>query len=201
MDRFAESIAGLDVCIINKPTAAAIARGFDEKGKSESNELIYDMGGDTCDVEHGSFGVKMMAGDNHSAAEDFDNPILDVCAQNFKMENRGEVTLEKGRLEEMIADYSRKSRGLVEKCLCDGTNEVEADRKGIRYFNSNVQCGVLHVCGGKHMCRTPGTDGMDRTALHRESRHGEVNRGEHTTEQAQRQQMAKMARQVWSSVE
>ena len=37
--------------IINEPTAAAIAYGLDKKGGSETNVLIFDLGGGTFDVQ------------------------------------------------------------------------------------------------------------------------------------------------------
>ena len=60
-------IAGLNVLrIINEPTAAAIAYGLDKKkgDTSESNVLIFDLGGGTFDVsiltiEDGIFEVKL----------------------------------------------------------------------------------------------------------------------------------------------
>jgi heat shock protein 1/8 len=66
-------IAGLNVLrIINEPTAAAIAYGLDKKKASttESNVLIFDLGGGTFDVsiltiEDGIFEVKATAGDTH----------------------------------------------------------------------------------------------------------------------------------------
>ena len=61
-------IAGLNVLrIINEPTAAAIAYGLDKKkgDTSESNVLIFDLGGGTFDVsiltiEDGIFEVKLL---------------------------------------------------------------------------------------------------------------------------------------------
>lgn len=43
-------IAGLNVaCIINEPTAVAIAYGLDKKG-GEKNIVVFDLGGGTFDV-------------------------------------------------------------------------------------------------------------------------------------------------------
>merc|ERR1719384_1533330 len=75
----AGAISGINVLrIINEPTAAAIAYGLDKKkGKgSESNILIFDLGGGTFDVsiltiEDGIFEVKSTAGDTHLGGEDF----------------------------------------------------------------------------------------------------------------------------------
>jgi len=91
----AGSIAGLNVLrIINEPTAAAIAYGLDKKSSSETNVLIFDMGGGTFDVsiltiEDGIFEVKATAGDTHLGGEDFDNRVVDHCMQEFKRKNRG----------------------------------------------------------------------------------------------------------------
>merc|ERR1712038_1105824 len=76
-------ISGLNVLrIINEPTAAAIAYGLDKKGQSESNVLIFDLGGGTFDVsiltiEEGVFEVKSTAGDTHLGGEDFDNRMVE----------------------------------------------------------------------------------------------------------------------------
>jgi heat shock protein 1/8 len=67
----AGAIAGLNVmCIINEPTAAAIAYGLANKTKKEMNVLIFDLGGGTFDVsllsiDEGVFEVKATAGDTH----------------------------------------------------------------------------------------------------------------------------------------
>ena len=67
----AGTIAGLEVIrIINEPTAASLAYGFDKSGQGEKNILIYDFGGGTFDlslitVDDGIFEVKATAGDGH----------------------------------------------------------------------------------------------------------------------------------------
>lgn len=64
-------IAGLEVLrIINEPTAAAIAYGFDKNEKDEKNILICDIGGGTTDfsiltLDNGIYEVKATRGDNH----------------------------------------------------------------------------------------------------------------------------------------
>jgi heat shock protein 1/8 len=74
--------------IINEPTAAAIAYGLDKKGTGEKNVLIFDLGGGTFDVsllsiDDGIFEVKATAGDTHLGGEDFDNKIVEYCANEF----------------------------------------------------------------------------------------------------------------------
>lgn len=74
--------------IINEPTAAAIAYGLDKKNLKESNVLIFDLGGGTFDVtlltiDKGVFEVKATAGDTHLGGEDFDNRLVNYCANEF----------------------------------------------------------------------------------------------------------------------
>mmetsp|Transcript_142300 Transcript_142300/g.201353 ORF Transcript_142300/g.201353 Transcript_142300/m.201353 type:complete len:194 (+) Transcript_142300:353-934(+) len=86
----AGAIAGLKVLrIINEPTAAAIAYGLDKNHKGERNVLIFDLGGGTFDVslltlDEGVFEVKATAGDTHLGGEDFDNKLVEYCANDFK---------------------------------------------------------------------------------------------------------------------
>lgn len=85
----AGAIAGLNVLrVINEPTAAAIAYGLDKKNEGEKNVLIFDLGGGTFDVslltlDGGFFEVKATAGDTHLGGEDFDNKLVDYCANDF----------------------------------------------------------------------------------------------------------------------
>lgn len=81
-------IAGLEVLrIINEPTAAALAYGFD---KSESKTIaVYDLGGGTFDISileigDGVFEVKSTNGDTFLGGEDFDMRILDYLNSEFK---------------------------------------------------------------------------------------------------------------------
>ena len=85
----AGKIAGLEVLrIINEPTAAALAYGFDKK-TGNKNIAIYDLGGGTFDVSilelgDGVFEVKSTNGDTNLGGEDFDNAILDFLISEFK---------------------------------------------------------------------------------------------------------------------
>ena len=84
-------IAGLEVLrIINEPTAAALAYGFD---KSENKTIaVYDLGGGTFDVSileigDGVFEVKATNGDTFLGGEDFDMRILDYLVTEFKKDS------------------------------------------------------------------------------------------------------------------
>src|SRR5690349_20996962 len=86
----AGKIAGLDVKrIINEPTAAAIAYGFDRKGKNNERIVVYDLGGGTFDVSilelsDGVFSVRAVGGDTHRGGEDFDDAVIDYLARKFQ---------------------------------------------------------------------------------------------------------------------
>jgi molecular chaperone DnaK len=84
-------IAGLEVLrIINEPTAAALAYGFDKSGSKTI--AVYDLGGGTFDVSileigDGVFEVKATNGDTFLGGEDFDNRILDSLTEEFQKES------------------------------------------------------------------------------------------------------------------
>ena len=84
----AGEIAGLKVKrIINEPTAAALAYGFDKK-KNEKI-AVYDLGGGTFDISILEVGddtveVKSTNGDTHLGGDDFDQKIISWILDEFK---------------------------------------------------------------------------------------------------------------------
>jgi molecular chaperone DnaK len=88
----AGAIAGLNVLrIINEPTAAALAYGFD-KGKKEEKIVVFDFGGGTFDVSVLEVGdsvieVKSTDGDSHLGGKDIDQKIINFLADEFKKES------------------------------------------------------------------------------------------------------------------
>jgi len=84
----AGQIAGLDVKrIINEPTAAALAYGF-EKKKGEKI-AVYDLGGGTfdisiLDVSSDTVEVKSTNGDTHLGGDDFDQRVITFIIEQFK---------------------------------------------------------------------------------------------------------------------
>ena len=87
----AGQIAGLDVKrIINEPTAAALAYGFNKK-KNEKI-VVYDFGGGTFDVSVLEIGddvieVKSTDGDSHMGGGDIDRKIITWIAEEYKKES------------------------------------------------------------------------------------------------------------------
>ncbi len=84
----AGQIAGLEVKrIINEPTAAALAYGFDKKNGQKI--VVYDLGGGTFDVSvldisADTVEVKSTNGDTHLGGEDFDQRIINWIIDEFK---------------------------------------------------------------------------------------------------------------------
>ena len=86
----AGQIAGLDVKrIINEPTVASLAYGFDKKANEKI--VVFDLGGGTFDVsilEVGDNVVEVRAtnGDTFLGGEDFDQRVINYLVEEFKKE-------------------------------------------------------------------------------------------------------------------
>ena len=84
----AGKIAGLEVKrIINEPTAAALAYGFDND--TDQKILVYDLGGGTFDVsiiETGNGVIEVLStnGDTNLGGDDFDKAISDWMVSEFR---------------------------------------------------------------------------------------------------------------------
>lgn len=94
--RDAGKIAGLDVKrIINEPTAAALAYGFNKK--KDEKVVVFDFGGGTFDISvlevvmaegnEGSIEVRSTDGDAHLGGKDIDQKIIDWLATEFQKES------------------------------------------------------------------------------------------------------------------
>ncbi|MFH1956205.1 MAG: molecular chaperone DnaK [Patescibacteria group bacterium] len=92
----AGEIAGLKVKrIINEPTAAALAYGFNKKKNEQI--IVYDFGGGTFDVSVLEVGddvieVKSTDGDTHLGGDDFDQKIITWIVEEFKKENGVDIS-------------------------------------------------------------------------------------------------------------
>ncbi len=84
----AGEIAGLNVKrIINEPTAAALAYGFDKK--KDEKVAVYDLGGGTFDISilevaEDTVEVKSTNGDTHLGGDDFDQRIISWILDEYK---------------------------------------------------------------------------------------------------------------------
>jgi molecular chaperone DnaK len=89
-------LAGFDVKrIVNEPTAAALAYGFNRG--LDQKVLVYDLGGGTFDVSvlhlaGNVFEVLATGGDTFLGGTDFDNRIMEYVLDRFREENKVDLT-------------------------------------------------------------------------------------------------------------
>lgn len=101
----AGKIAGLDVKrIINEPTAAALAYGFDKK--KSGTVAVFDFGGGTFDISileinDGVIEVKSTNGDTHLGGDDIDNQLINYFVDEFKKENGIDLRQDKMALQRL----------------------------------------------------------------------------------------------------
>ena len=106
-------IAGLDVLrIINEPTAASLAYGFERK--SNETILVFDLGGGTFDVSvlevgDGVFEVLSTSGDTHLGGDDFDKRIVEFLAAEFKKQEGIDLLKDKQALQR-LTEASEKAK-------------------------------------------------------------------------------------------
>ena len=110
----AGEIAGLKVLrIINEPTAAALAYGFD-KSKKEQKILVFDLGGGTYDVsllEMGEGVVEVLAtnGDNNLGGDDWDDALVAHIVNTFKASNGIDLSKDKMAMQR-IREAAEKAK-------------------------------------------------------------------------------------------
>lgn len=135
----AGKIAGLDVKrIINEPTAAALAYGFN-KNKNEKI-AVFDFGGGTFDVSILEVGddvieVKSTDGDSHLGGKDIDQKIMNWLAEGFQKENG--VDLRKDPLARQRLDDA------AEKAKIELSTAVETEIN--IPFVSSGEAGPMHL--------------------------------------------------------
>jgi molecular chaperone DnaK len=136
----AGKIAGLEVLrIINEPTAAALAYGFD---KNEGKTIaVYDLGGGTFDVSileigDGVFEVKATNGDTFLGGEDFDSRIIDFLADEFKKEQGIDLRSDKLALQR-LKEAAEKAKIELSSTQQTDVNLpfITADQTGPKHLN------------------------------------------------------------------
>merc|ERR1712013_427725 len=144
-------ISGMKVLrIINEPTAAAIAYGLDKKKDStESNVLIFDLGGGTFDVsiltiEEGIFEVKSTAGDTHLGGEDFDNRMVDHFVNEFKRKHKKDIKGNKRAVRRLRTACERAKRTL--SASAQANIEIDSLFEGIDFYTSITRAKFEELC-------------------------------------------------------
>ncbi len=120
----AGKVAGLNVLrIINEPTAAAFAYGFD-KIKNEK-VAVFDLGGGTFDIsildigEEGVYEVKSTNGNTFLGGDDFDQRIIDWLVAGFKKENGVDLKNDQMALQRL--------KEASEKAKCELSSSLETE--------------------------------------------------------------------------
>ena len=140
----AGKIAGLDVKrIINEPTAASLAFGFNKDSKKEKIIAVYDLGGGTFDISilelgDGVFEVKSTNGDTHLGGDDFDNRIVEWLEKEFKADQG--LDLSQDRMA------SQRLRDAAEKAKIELSSRAETE--------INLPFITADANGPKHLQKT-----------------------------------------------
>ncbi|MEH2178193.1 molecular chaperone DnaK [Nostoc sp.] len=121
--RDAGRIAGLEVLrILNEPTAASLAYGFD-RGETETI-LVFDLGGGTFDVSilevgDGIFEVKATSGDTQLGGNDFDKKIVDWLAEQFLETEEVDLRRDRQALQRLMEAAEKVKRELSAVSVTD----------------------------------------------------------------------------------
>ena len=145
----AGKIAGLEVLrIINEPTAAALAYGFDKKNNGQTI-VVYDLGGGTFDVSvleigDGVFEVKSTNGDTFLGGEDFDMRILKYLTDEFKKDNGVDLSKDPLALQR-LKEASEKAKIELSSTLETDINlpYITADASGPKHLNVKLSRAKL----------------------------------------------------------
>ncbi|MEN6399822.1 MAG: molecular chaperone DnaK, partial [Rectinema sp.] len=111
----AGKIAGLEVKrIINEPTAASLAFGFNKDSKKEKTIAVYDLGGGTFDISilelgEGVFEVKSTNGDTHLGGDDFDRRLVQWLVDEFKNDTGIDLSQDRMALQR-LREASEKAK-------------------------------------------------------------------------------------------
>jgi len=141
----AGKIAGLEVKrIINEPTAASLAFGFNKEQKKERTIAVYDLGGGTFDVSilelgDGVFEVKSTNGDTHLGGDDFDLKILEWLISEFR--NDTGIDLGKDRMAlQRLREASEKAKIELSAMQTTEINLpfITADQSGPKHLQKSL---------------------------------------------------------------
>ncbi len=117
--RVAGKVAGLDVLrIVNEPTAAALAFGFD--GTKDGVVAVYDFGGGTFDIslveiKGGVYRVLSTAGDAFLGGDDIDVALAGQLADRFRKDQRVDLRRSQAEWQRLLFGVERAKCQLAEK--------------------------------------------------------------------------------------
>ena len=137
-------IAGFNVRrIINEPTAAALAYGFDKK--ENQKVAVFDLGGGTFDISvleinNGVFEVKATSGDTFLGGDDFDQKLINLVIEDFQNQHGIDLRADKMALQR-IREASEKAKHELSSLLETNINLpfVAVDTSGPQHLNLKVE--------------------------------------------------------------
>jgi molecular chaperone DnaK len=141
-------IAGLDVKrIINEPTAASLAYGFDKKANEKI--AVFDLGGGTFDIsilEVGDNVVEVRAtnGDTFLGGEDFDQRVINYLVDEFKRENGIDLAQDRMALQR-LKESAEKAKKELSTSMESEVNLpfITADANGPKHMMIKLSRGKL----------------------------------------------------------
>lgn len=136
-------IAGFNVRrIINEPTAAALAYGFDKK--ENQKVAVFDLGGGTFDISileinNGVFEVKATSGDTFLGGDDFDQKLINLVIEDFQNQHSMNLKTDKMALQR-IREASEKAKHELSSLLETNINLpfVAVDTSGPQHLNIKI---------------------------------------------------------------
>jgi molecular chaperone DnaK len=136
----AGEIAGLTVKrVINEPTAAALAYGFNKK--KDEKIVVYDFGGGTFDVSvlevsEDTIEVRSTGGDTHLGGDDIDQRIIQYFVDEFKKDQGVDVSKDQ-LVVQRLKDAAEKAKHELSATLQTEVNIpfLTADSSGPKHFN------------------------------------------------------------------
>lgn len=143
--KVAGEIAGLNVKrIINEPTAAALAYGFDQK--KDQKIVVYDLGGGTFDVsvlevafdastEQNTVEVLATNGDTHLGGDDFDQVIIKWTIDEFRKQEGIDISKDPIALQR-VKDAAEKAKIELSTALETELNQpfIAQDSTGAKHL-------------------------------------------------------------------
>jgi molecular chaperone DnaK len=141
--KIAAEIAGLNpLRIINEPTSASLAYGFNTK--KNATIAVYDLGGGTFDftlmeVNEGVFHVLATNGNSYLGGEDFDNRIVQWLIEEFPKENDIDLSQDKLALQR-IKEASEKAKRALSFALESEINLpfIYSDSSGSKHIKKTL---------------------------------------------------------------
>jgi molecular chaperone DnaK len=161
--KHAGEIAGLEVLrVINEPTAAAFAYGFDKK--KDQQVLVYDLGGGTFDVsvldishdgDQSTVEVKSTSGDTHLGGDDFDKKIIEWILEEFKKTDGLDLSADPLSLQR-VKDAAEKAKIELSSTPETEINEpfITSTAEGPKHLNIKLSRAKMEELVGELVERT-----------------------------------------------